>query len=511
MFKLILSDALRLSWHSLMLCVCLVLPMQAFGAAKNSSAPQSPKARNTAEPRPQPPGPYVDAFDLYYGIYVGGQKVGWMHSRLAPGVKTRLDLELRAKVSGMGQASDITLDEHRVYAGQDGLLESLNFVQGSATGRVQMQGRRDGENLHVSIAAGGAAQKLVVPVAEALSDTTALYRLGREGKVGTKVRTVHFDPSIQKVCDVEYTVDAEERRNLAGVETRTVKITAFYPELKVSETSWLDASGKVLESRIGGFFIARLEPADMAKKLDYSQDLLISAVVKAPKALPEAQSIKTLHVSFEGFDGMVPPSDSRQQVQVKGPQTLLTLTQDPAPAAELLGHTPKGKGPEMDAVREALQPTPFIQSGAPALVKAARRAVGSTQDVFEASSRLQHYVFTYLKSEYVPAFSNALEAFNSRRGDCTEHSVLFVALARAAKIPAKVAVGIAYWPPGGGFGWHAWAEIWVDGHWIAVDPTWDQPIADVTHVKLADGGPAEQARIVMLLGQLKITDMQAQP
>ena len=102
------------------------------------------------------------------------------------------------------------------------------------------------------------------------------------------------------------------------------------------------------------------------------------------------------------------------------------------------------------------------------------------------------------------AFSNAMEALKSRRGDCTEHSVLFVALARAAGIPARTAVGIAYWPAGQGFGWHAWAEVKIGEQWYAVDPTLNQPIADATHIKLAQGGPAEQARVVMLLGSLKV-------
>jgi organic radical activating enzyme len=70
-----------------------------------------------------------------------------------------------------------------------------------------------------------------------------------------------------------------------------------------------------------------------------------------------------------------------------------------------------------------------------------------------------------------------------------------------------VAVGVAYWPPGKGFGWHAWAEVYAQGRWISVDPTWNQAIADATHIKLAGGEPAEQARIVMLLGQLRIDEM----
>ena len=83
---------------------------------------------------------------------------------------------------------------------------------------------------------------------------------------------------------------------------------------------------------------------------------------------------------------------------------------------------------------------------------------------------------------------------------------MFVALARALKIPARVAVGVGYWPMGEGFGWHAWAEVQVEGTWFTVDPTWNQVNADATHIKFADGDAMQQARIVMLLGKLKIVE-----
>ena len=140
------------------------------------------------------------------------------------------------------------------------------------------------------------------------------------------------------------------------------------------------------------------------------------------------------------------------------------------------------------------------------MVAAAKKAVGDATEVATAVERLVRFVYDYIQDEYVPSYSNALEALQSRRGDCTEHSVLFVALARALGIPARVAVGIAYWPPGQGFGWHAWAEVRSGDTWYATDPTWNQVTADATHLKLADGDPVQQARIVMLLGNLKITE-----
>jgi hypothetical protein len=289
---------------------------------------------------------------------------------------------------------------------------------------------------------------------------------------------------------------------LAGVPTRTVKVESTYADLGVSETSWMDEAGKVLETQVGGFFVARLEPPDVARRLDFQQDLLTEAVVKTPQPIRQPTSLEHLSVTFTGFGDLEPPSSPRQKVDHRGDAVVLGLTRDPAlPRIAVAALAPPAD------VRPETEPTPFIQSDAAPIIAAARDAAGDATLLPEVVERLTHYVYTHIKAEYVPAYSNALEALESGRGDCTEHSVLFVGLARALKIPSRVAVGIAYWPPGNGFGWHAWAEVWAEGRWYTVDPTWDQPIADATHVKLAGGGPAEQARIVMLLGRLRVTQL----
>lgn len=342
----------------------------------------------------------------------------------------------------------------------------------------------------------------------------ALYTItqpqgGRAPKVGQRRTALHFDPSTQKVSRAELHVDAIERRLVAGVSTQLFTVTTSYPELGVSEASVVDAAGSLLQTHMGGFFEARLEPIEIAKKKELVQDMLLQAVVAVPRPIPSPESQAQLTLTMAGFDdAFLPPASARQQV-LKTPQgTRLVLRRDaPIGAVPLTGAAAADAPPEPAEVAEARRASPFIQSDAPEIVAFARRALGPTRDTADAVARLVRATAGHLRAEYVPAFSNALEALHSARGDCTEHSVLFVALARAAGIPARPVVGVAYWPPGHGLGWHAWAEVWVDGRWIAVDPTWRQPLADATHIKLADGGPEQQARVVMLLGKLRVVDI----
>ncbi|MBI2533355.1 MAG: transglutaminase domain-containing protein, partial [Deltaproteobacteria bacterium] len=77
----------------------------------------------------------------------------------------------------------------------------------------------------------------------------------------------------------------------------------------------------------------------------------------------------------------------------------------------------------------------------------------------------------------------------------------FNALARAAGIPARTAVGVVYLRDA--FYYHAWSEVWL-GEWISLDSVLNQFPADVTHVKFLEGDIDRQIDILQLIGNLKI-------
>ncbi len=114
---------------------------------------------------------------------------------------------------------------------------------------------------------------------------------------------------------------------------------------------------------------------------------------------------------------------------------------------------------------------------------------------------------------------SALEVLRTKVGDCNEHTVLYVAMARASGIPARIAVGLVFVRGAqGAFYYHAWPEVYLDegagrGLWLPVDPTLNQFPADGTHIRLVRGGLDQQARIVPLIGRLRMTmlDLELDP
>jgi transglutaminase-like putative cysteine protease len=63
-----------------------------------------------------------------------------------------------------------------------------------------------------------------------------------------------------------------------------------------------------------------------------------------------------------------------------------------------------------------------------------------------------------------------MDVIQSKKGDCTAYALLFTTLARAAGIPAREAGGWLYMGDEyQAFGFHAWNEVILDGHWVPVD------------------------------------------
>ena len=77
---------------------------------------------------------------------------------------------------------------------------------------------------------------------------------------------------------------------------------------------------------------------------------------------------------------------------------------------------------------------------------------------------------------------SALQTLNSGTGTCSEYANVFIALMRNQNIPARIAIGVIY-----NKSYHAWAEIYINNRWIAVDPQMGEFHITNMHIKLFDG------------------------
>jgi hypothetical protein len=160
--------------------------------------------------------------------------------------------------------------------------------------------------------------------------------------------------------------------------------------------------------------------------------------------------------------------------------------------------------PRMDFA-EYLRPEPLIQSDDEEIIATAESLVDWRfmwdKDPKRVARVLTVEINRMLEKRVTFSIPNAVQVLESGQGDCNEHTVLFVAMARALGLPARTAVGLVY--VDNAFFYHAWPEVWI-GEWVAVDPTFGQYPADAAHLRFVIGGLAQQVEIIRLIGNLNI-------
>jgi transglutaminase-like putative cysteine protease len=153
------------------------------------------------------------------------------------------------------------------------------------------------------------------------------------------------------------------------------------------------------------------------------------------------------------------------------------------------------------ALAPYVAPEPLLQSTHPEIVALAHRLAGTERDPRVVAERIARWVHDSLEKRVTVSVPSALEVLQHRSGDCNEHTQLFVALARASRIPARPIAGVAF--VDGKFYYHVWPEVWL-GRWVAIDPTFGQFPADASHLRFVRGGLARQTELLRLMGQLRI-------
>jgi transglutaminase-like putative cysteine protease len=195
-------------------------------------------------------------------------------------------------------------------------------------------------------------------------------------------------------------------------------------------------------------------------------------------------------------------TDDARQRYTPGPEGTVSLAvtaRIPA-AADPARDTPlaaAGRG----ADPEDVSPNGAADSDHPAIVALARQVAGDARGAYAAALRLSATVHERLRTAYGASHDRASDVLAAGKGDCSEHAVLTVALARALGIPAREVYGLVYASMDGkdALYWHAWVEVRSAGEWIAIDPTFGQPVADATHVALSGRDRSDAGGLIAAL------------
>ena len=149
---------------------------------------------------------------------------------------------------------------------------------------------------------------------------------------------------------------------------------------------------------------------------------------------------------------------------------------------------------------------PMLDVGSPTVQNLAREITHGATDA-AASRRLTEWVARNIKAAPVSIPIGAAAAIAARRGDADHHTLVLVALARAAGIPARPVSGLLFTPQGL-FYLHSWVEVHLGG-WIAVDPTAGQFPADAARIRMEVDALSQPMELLPTLAGLQIDILDA--
>jgi hypothetical protein len=406
-------------------------------------------------------------------------------------------------------------------------LELLGFMfrLESSVGDYLVRGTAGPDSvLAIVLEAGGAPSHSSVRMGDGLLlDAAVPVRMAAAGALvpGRTVNARVFDPStleprmatirvvarsLEEVVDTAIYDAARGEWSVGAVDTIPVwELEQTFAG--VTLTTWVDGDGLMVraETPLGftiqrtAFELAQQEwqrgRADPALAAGYgaliegtaiASNVDLGRVVERPRL-----EVRLGGVELTGFD----LSGGRQRMQ----GDTLIVTREPTEQLRG-GYTLPYRG--TDVPEEWLAPAPLVQSADPRIVAAARRIVGDTRDPAVAALRLNDWVYRNVRKEIALSIPSALQVLDELSGDCNEHTVLYVALARAVGLPARTAVGLVHIR--GRFYYHAWPEVWLGERWIALDPTLGQAPADASHLRFLIGGLARQVELIRLIGNLQL-------
>ncbi len=423
------------------------------------------------------------------GIYLKNHKVGWMTTEVKLGAHDGKPVAVETKEFflrfGRGDEQETTRLTTVTRFGLEGDGPVLSIEEREATDkRVALRAAVRKQNaLVITTDSGGRkAERRVAPPKDSLSLRRRLQRwLESTPKKGDTFDTYTTDLEEKEVDSKEvYTFQAKRHVTWSGTPTDVYHVETVQQGARFDVE--LLGNGTIVRGRIGGLFEVRAELEATVRKLDAEGiDLMTISSIPVDRGLGPPSRIDALTLEVRGLGDHALPSSHRQRARRgKDGAVVLELRRDHRPDA----------GTALPPAERArhLEATPTIQADDERVRKLAKQIAGEEKRPLEAARLIKAWVRGNLRQTYAANATTALDVLDNKAGDCTEHALLFVALARAAGVPAREVSGVAYVDGSRPhFGWHAWAEA-HDGHqWVSVDPTWGQLYVDATHVKFTDG------------------------
>jgi hypothetical protein len=504
------------------------------GAADYATQPQAQLVAEkavAAEAPEKPPAetPAEVIQEIWEETYLQGVKVGFTKTEVAKvregdatRVRCRQTGELHLKRDG--QSSDQSMI-FTCWQTADGKLVRFESQMEGGGSKTLGTGQVVGNQLRTQTLTVGNTQRQFFDWQPEYGGYIAVDESLRKQPLKPKEKRtiVSLTAPINSPAVTHLTADDYELTPLRTGEKKLLKVRAstFLGEQTLDSELWVTDQGEILKTRqplgLETYRTTKLIATNLATIGEV--DLLRSTIVKPKDSTPNRQrgtgelgtALASAHRAVylvrlkEGNPANSFSNCASQQLEeIDGHSARLIIT-------ALRPDFPEGFDFREISIPYDLLPTSYIQSDDAEVVRLANSVANDEKDSWKVACALEKLVDEIItEKNFASALATAAEVARSKAGDCTEHSVLFAAMCRARKIPARVAFGLIYSEHLGGFAYHMWTEVWISDRWIPMDATLGRGGIGCDHLKLGDSNLkgsdslAAMVSVAQVLNQLEI-------
>jgi hypothetical protein len=440
-------------------------------------------------------------------IFLKDKKVGYAVGLIEPldsGYFIQEEIFLMLNLMGLGSSlRSVT----QCRTDRNFVLDNFLFTLGSGLVQFRLSGRREGNTLILETGRGKEkrTQSLKLERAPIMGAGVSHFFKSRQLAVGETFSLPVFDPSTMSQRDMVIRVMEKEPLRIGRLTYDSFRLEAevFGKTLRV----WVGEDGSVLkEEGLMGLTTIKSNAAKAPENLDPrgGADLYEITAVRPDRNLPDPSRLRGLDIELSGLENALLEEatlNGHRQEYREGRLQIRT-EEVPSKAGYLAPYRDENK-----KMKDFLRPEWNIESDAHEIRSKALEISRGEREPVIVARRLLEWVFRNLEKKPVLSVPSALETLRTRVGDCNEHATLLTALLRAAGIPARLSIGLAY--SRDRFYYHAWTEAYL-GEWISMDATLNQMPVDPGHIKLIEGNIEKQVEIASLVGKLrmKVLDFQ---
>lgn len=438
--------------------------------------------------------------ESWLGVYLAQNKIGYSLFKfeiLPNGYQFISRAKMKLKM--MEQESEIN-SNFSCFTDTSLVMNSFDMDFLSKQRAFSAQGKIINSKLEITVKSGGVTKSSLIDApanlypAIIVGNVVAFHGLSEGKEYNLKV----FEPTVLNIIDAHVVVEKKEKIKIKNQEYHAWKLS--FTMLGLTSTMWIDSTGETIkeESPPGISMIKETPQEALANESGVATlDILSLFSIRVDSVIPHSRNVSYLKVSMKNIDttNLILKDDLQNLVSYN--PIVLEIKSQPKPVEKVFL--------PIKQESEFLKPSLCIQSDNPKLREKALAIIKGSKDGGDAVQKLVAWVYNNVTKRATASLPSAIDVLANLEGDCNEHAVLFAGLARAIGIPTKIAVGVVYLDKA--FYYHAWNKVYL-GKWISVDPTFGQFPADATHIKLQEGELSEQAKVLKIVGTVKIEIME---